>query len=148
MIGSASGVLSVANSDFSWSHRSACNQSFPECLLSLSLSATYQVFTVTFLSRRTSKVFTAIPLQLVFTPVSSLGLPAYHLQSLQRSKARSGSTWHWHSTDTNHLLGPLLTHLSKVTESHQLPGREPTPGSRGLDIHWPPYSKVAAWPAS
>lgn len=142
MIGSPSGVPSVANSDFSWSQRSACNQSFPECLLSLSLSATYQVFTVTLLSRRTSKVFTAIPFQLVllgYLPTTSKAF------SVVRQGAAPPGT---DIQQTQTIFGTSAYPPLKVTESHQLPGREPTPGSRGLDICWPPYSKVAAWPAS
>lgn len=114
MIGSTSVALSVVEFKVqqvtSIGELSVC----PVCLLCL-LSATNQVFTDSFpfLSDRTSKASTTILLQLAFTPISPLGLPAYHLQSLQRRGAKSGSTCRCHSAETNHLLGPLLTHVSK-----------------------------------
>lgn len=141
-------MQSVANSDFSWSHRSASDQSFPVSVFSRSLSATYQVFTVTFLSDRTNKVFTAILLQLVFMSVSPLGLPAYHIQSLQRRGERSSLCLPLAFSRDKPSPGASAYPPLKATESHQLPGIAPTPGSMDLDICWPPYSKVAVWPAS
>lgn len=133
---------SVVNSDFSWSHLSASSLSLYVYSHSL-LSATYQVFTVTFLSDRTSKVFTTILLQLVFTPISPLGLPGYHIQSLQRRGARSSLCLSLAFSRDKPSPGASAYLPLKVTESHQLPGIEPTPGSMDLDICWPPYSKVA-----
>lgn len=62
--------------------------------------------------------------------------------------ARSSSACPWHSGEDIPSSAASAYPRLKVTESHQLTGIALTPGSRHLDVCWPPYSKVAAWPAS
>lgn len=63
-------------------------------------------------------------------------------------EARSSSASPWHSGEDTPSSAASAYPRLKVTESRQLTGIALTPGSRHLDICWPPYSKVAAWPAS
>lgn len=62
--------------------------------------------------------------------------------------ARSSSACPWHSGEDIPSSAASAYPRLKVTESRQLTGIALTPGSRHLDVCWPPYSKVAARPAS
>lgn len=99
-----------------------------------------------FLSDRTSKVFTAMLLQLHINLLSWVACLPPPKPSVYG--ARSSSACPWHSGEDVPSSAASAYPRLKVTESRQLTGIALTPGSRHLDICWPPYAKVAAWPAS
>lgn len=115
MTGSTVAVLSVTSFRFQLVTRTSKQSVFPYMFMR-TVSVCYLPSLhchFLFLSDRTSKVFTAMLLQLVFTSISSLGWPAYHLQSLQCTGQGAALSVPGIQGKTYHLLRPLLTHVSK-----------------------------------
>lgn len=125
MTGSTVAVLSVTSFRFQLVTRTSKQSVFPYMFMR-TVSVCYLPSLhchFLFLSDRTSKVFTAMLLQLVFTSISSLGWPAYHLQSLQCTyRARSSSACPWHSGEDIPSSAASAYPRLKVTESRQLTG--------------------------